>query len=292
MDTIRTIVPPLPVFIKGAKGIFRKGKTHFRRKFHIFDLLFVTKGALYMKEEEKTAVVKEGEYLILAPFKEHSGQAPCDEDTEFFWIHFILPSSYELVEDGELDWSHIVKRKNTYTESDLYELYLPRFGKFTQKEQAETMFWKLIQVNETNDPGEKMKQQTYFFDIIIHIQKNALELPTSAQKIASLSIQFIEAYYSDPAFRVKEIAQELLYHPDYVSRALKSTIGMTPVQYLNDYRLSKAKKLLQEDNKDLQTISKETGFSDVSYFSRVFRKKEGMTPGQYRRQVNLTDNNR
>ncbi|WP_280769318.1 helix-turn-helix transcriptional regulator [Salipaludibacillus daqingensis] len=280
---INTVIPPLPVFIKGSNATFHKGKQHFLRQFDIFDILFVTKGKLYMKEDGMGITVAEGQYLILVPHLEHSGFRPCDENTEFFWVHFTFHSSFSLVEEKKLDWSNIIKRNHTFTKSDLYELYLPRFGTFRRKEQAVNLFTKLLNMNDSTEPSDKMKQQTYFFDIIIQIQKDALEVPSSAQNIALQCVEYIDNHYKELDFRVRDMAQKLLYHPDYVTRAMKKTIGMSPVQYLNQCRLTKAKELLQQESLDLLTVAKEAGFTEVSYFSRVFKKNEGMTPGEYRR---------
>ncbi|WP_416151306.1 helix-turn-helix domain-containing protein [Salipaludibacillus sp. HK11] len=283
METILTMVPPLPIFIKASSALFPKGEVHFRREFDIFVLLFVTKGTLYMEESGTDIPIGEGEYFILAPYIEHAGSKPCEEDTEFIWVHFTFSSPYSLVEERKIDWSNIIKRKSTFMESDLYNLRLPRFGSFSRKDQPVNLLERLLKINESNEPAERMKQQIYFFDIIIQLQKNALELPSNAQNIATQCIQFIHLHYREDTFRVTNMAHELLYHPDYITRAMKKTIGMSPVQYLNHCRLMKAKELLQQDYVDLKTISNEVGFTDVSYFSRVFKKKEGITPGEYRR---------
>lgn len=283
MMMINTVIPPLPIFIKGGEATFRKGEAHFKRKFHIFDLIFVTKGTLYMKEEENNFVINEGEYIILAPHLEHVGNKKCVTETEYYWIHFSLSSPYKLVEEKDVDWSIIIKRENTFVHSDLYELFLPRRGGFHKIEHAKDLFLNLLQLNDLNDPAERMKQQTYFFEIVVQLQKEALELPSSAQTVSNRCIQYIKENYRSHTFTIKNMSKELLYHPDYLTRSMKRSIGMTPVQYINHYRLSRAKQSLQDGNLDLKSISRESGFADVSYFSRVFKKKEGMTPGQYRR---------
>ncbi|MGJ9382561.1 AraC family ligand binding domain-containing protein [Salipaludibacillus sp. CF4.18] len=135
----------------------------------------VTKGTLYMKEEENTYSVTEGEYIVLAPHLEHVGNKKCTEETEYSWIHFTLSSNYKLVEETEVDWSNIIKRENTFIHSDLYELFIPRNGDFQKVEHAKDLFNNLLQLNDSNDPAERMKQQTYFFEIIVQLQKEALE---------------------------------------------------------------------------------------------------------------------
>jgi AraC-like DNA-binding protein len=60
---------------------------------------------------------------------------------------------------------------------------------------------------------------------------------------------------------------------------------MSFVQYLNYYRLSKAKKWLAETNETIEAIAKRAGIEDGAYFSRLFKKIEGVTPTEYRRTV-------
>ncbi|MGQ9491544.1 MAG: helix-turn-helix domain-containing protein [Anaerolineae bacterium] len=58
---------------------------------------------------------------------------------------------------------------------------------------------------------------------------------------------------------------------------------MTPIAYLNRYRIQQAKQLLTNTHKTITEIALEVGFSSSSYFSRIFRRKTGMTPEAYRR---------
>ena len=64
----------------------------------------------------------------------------------------------------------------------------------------------------------------------------------------------------------------------------KETMGMSFIQYLNDYRLEVAAKLLTTTSDDIIDISVNTGFENLSYFNRCFKKKYGTTPGRYRKK--------
>lgn len=83
------ISPPIPYFIDYGYAKYAPGEKHIHRSsIGVFDLIFVTKGALAMGEDEKEWHVKEGEMLILKPDSDHYGNAPCQEETEITWIHF------------------------------------------------------------------------------------------------------------------------------------------------------------------------------------------------------------
>ncbi|MBU9721844.1 MULTISPECIES: AraC family transcriptional regulator [Bacillaceae] len=283
MDNLVCSIPPMPIFIKGGLATFRKGESHFHRVFHIFDLLYVVQGTLYMMEDGKEFEVSEGQYLFLVPGKYHGGYKGCDEETKYYWVHFSLSGEWSLETTNDLDWSKIIVRDNTFTESAQYNLNLPRFGKFRSFERGVEAFSIIKQLDESNNPPDKLKQQMFFNDILIQIQQDAIELPSSAKTVTDEVIKYIREHYDEQDFKVKEMAKVLLYHPDYLTRSMKKVIGMTPIQYLNHYRISIAKSKLVNEHKDLATIAVECGFSDVSYFSRTFKKREGITPGEYRR---------
>lgn len=62
----------------------------------------------------------------------------------------------------------------------------------------------------------------------------------------------------------------------------RQQFGLTPLEYINRERIKLAKQMLCDGKKSITTISYECGFSDVNYFVRLFKSKEGITPGHYR----------
>ncbi|MBM7097840.1 helix-turn-helix transcriptional regulator [Bacillus sp. H-16] len=283
MKLLNATVPPLPVFIKGGKGSFKKGQKHFARTFEVFDLLIVEKGTLYMKEEESTFSVKSGEYLMLAPGMYHGGFKGCEEPTTFFWVHFSFPGSFSLSDEKEFDWSHVLLKESTFTEPAAFSLHLPRYGEIKKKERLENLLEHLSLLNHSQSPVDKMKQQTLFYESLLLLQEEAIQIPTSAETVAEEAMHFIKNHFRDSKLTLGKVAKELLYHPDYVTRCLKRVTGLTPVQYISRYRLEVAKDLLITTNMDLGSVCLEVGIQDRSYFSRLFKKIEGVTPGEFRR---------
>ncbi|QKS71798.1 AraC family transcriptional regulator [Paenalkalicoccus suaedae] len=280
---LKAKLPPLPTFIKCGNATFASGKSHFGRTFHLFDMLFVTKGTIYMKEENQEYEIKAGEYLILAPGLYHKGYKGCEEESAFYWAHFSFPNSYRLEEEGEINWAAIFLKTNTHVTPDIFELCLPRYKRMEHPEQVIALFEKLLAAERSSDLTERMKQQSYFFDILVYLQKSAIELPSRSQEIAHSCMTYIHAHFHRDDFQVRDMAKELLFHPDHLTRAMKKATGLTPLQYLHQVRFRHAKQLLEKGVLDLTTIAIATGFKDVSYFARLFKEKEGMTPGQYRR---------
>lgn len=68
---------------------------------------------------------------------------------------------------------------------------------------------------------------------------------------------------------------------NYLSARFKKEVGTTLSDYITNIRISYASRLMAEQNRTIQEAANESGFSDVHYFTRVFHKKMGMTPGEY-----------
>ena len=77
------------------------------------------------------------------------------------------------------------------------------------------------------------------------------------------------------------------YHMDasYLSRMFSQTYGETIIAYLTRVRMEQAIRLMEDEEKKLETISFLVGYDDYNYFSRVFRKKLGVSPREYRNSM-------
>ena len=77
------------------------------------------------------------------------------------------------------------------------------------------------------------------------------------------------------------------YHMDasYLSRMFSQTYGETIIAYLTRVRMEQAIRLMGDEEKKLETISFLVGYDDYNYFSRVFRKKSGVSPREYRNNI-------
>ena len=67
-----------------------------------------------------------------------------------------------------------------------------------------------------------------------------------------------------------------------LSTLFKQKTGMKFIDYLNEVRIEKSKELLKDSNRKMYQISKAVGYDNPKYFFRIFKKKTGMTPEQYR----------
>ena len=96
--------------------------------------------------------------------------------------------------------------------------------------------------------------------------------------------KLIEENFQGQELSVKFIADKMFYTSAYICMIFKNETGMTVNDYTNLYRLEKAKELLIDARLKLYDISSAVGYSDQNYFSKVFKKYEGITPIEYRKK--------
>ena len=93
---------------------------------------------------------------------------------------------------------------------------------------------------------------------------------------------YIHEHYASSINRT-ELARHASLSEDYLTACFRKELGVTPIAYLNRYRVHQARQLLSDTDKTITEIAMEVGFSDSSYFSRVFRREVGLSPEAYRR---------
>ena len=97
-------------------------------------------------------------------------------------------------------------------------------------------------------------------------------------------LDYISEHYKE-TITIEELAEILHFSPQYFMRFFKKYTGMTCLDYINEYRLNTAAKLLLETNWTISEIAEEVGLGNVSYFNRLFKRKYEMTPREYRKKV-------
>jgi len=100
--------------------------------------------------------------------------------------------------------------------------------------------------------------------------------------IVSQVKQYIYKNYSN-AIRLNDISHELCISPNYLNSIFKFVTGKTIIQYLEEYRIDKARQLLKDSKKSINEISHQLGYYDQYHFSKIFKKATGYSPLLYRK---------
>ncbi|WP_020574354.1 helix-turn-helix transcriptional regulator [Actinopolymorpha alba] len=94
-------------------------------------------------------------------------------------------------------------------------------------------------------------------------------------------LTYIADHFSNP-ITLAELALVVGVSPTHLCHLFRNAVGLSPFQYLQRYRMRRARDLLETTDLVVADIGRRVGFSDPAYFSRAFRRLEGMTPSQYR----------
>lgn len=123
-----------------------------------------------------------------------------------------------------------------------------------------------------------VKAQERYFEAIKRNEKI-----TNRQVIDNVKKYIRENYDKD--LTLEEIAASVYLSPYYAARVFKHGQNMTIMNYVTKVRLEEAKKLLRNPRFQVEEIAQKLGYNDASYFSKVFRRNEGMSPSQFRQQI-------
>ncbi len=93
----------------------------------------------------------------------------------------------------------------------------------------------------------------------------------------------IENYSRD--IQITDIASKLQYSPSYITKIFKEAFGLSPIQFLRNYRMDIAKQLITSTDYSVMQVSKMVGIDDQFYFSRTFRKTWGVSPSEIRKEL-------
>ena len=105
--------------------------------------------------------------------------------------------------------------------------------------------------------------------------------PTEERPIQSIT-RYLQQHLSEEV-SLSVLAEEFHLNPQYISQLFKSEIGVNFLAYLTGIRMEKAKKLLLTTPLSVAEVSEQSGYADYRVFTKVFKKAEGVTPSQYRR---------
>lgn len=96
-------------------------------------------------------------------------------------------------------------------------------------------------------------------------------------------IRYIQESYPEQ-ISLENLADRAYLSPEYFSKIFKRLTSQTPITFINAVRIDKAKQLLAGTSLPVTEVAFQTGFSDLNYFSRQFKKRVRLTPGEYRKK--------
>lgn len=145
----------------------------------------------------------------------------------------------------------------------------------------------IIDVCSGDDPHKDVLADLSLQELIVNIvqvqQRKALEDPRKADADTN-PLSFISAWIKaniHEEIRLSALSEKACMSQATFYRSFKREFGISPMEYIISEKIKTAKKLLSERNMSVKSAAFESGFQDVNYFVRLFRKTEGITPRQY-----------
>ena len=96
-------------------------------------------------------------------------------------------------------------------------------------------------------------------------------------------LNFIKEHLYEP-LAVAKLARNYNLSPDHFSIVFQQKFGIRPSKYIQTKRIERSETLLLTTNNSLAEIAEKTGWNTISYFNRIFKKANGKTPGEFRKQ--------
>ncbi|WP_313560109.1 AraC family transcriptional regulator [Ruminiclostridium cellobioparum] len=148
--------------------------------------------------------------------------------------------------------------------------------------QVEAAFEKLVLTWKAKGPGYEFISKTLLQELFITIFQNRYN--HSSNYSDSLKVEKIIQYMCENIHRkiqlaeLSELVQISIFH---LSKIFREKTGYSVIEYFNKIKIDQAKVLLIEGDKKVKEIAYLLGFSDEFYFSRIFKKVEGISPSEY-----------
>ena len=125
----------------------------------------------------------------------------------------------------------------------------------------------------------------FFYLLIFHRQKKETTPVSQTKSLEKMKtiLKYVEENYAE-RLTIDDMAALTYYSKSHFMKFFKQHMGTGFIDYLNDYRLTMAERLLRTSGSSVLEIAEQSGFDNLSYFNRIFKRKYGMSPGKWRAQ--------
>ncbi len=246
------------VFINCAGALNHTNKIEQKSLRNDYYLMYMARGELDVFIEDKNFTFSGGSFLIISPHTRYSYASKEGERTYYLWIHFTGAFAKEFIE--RFGFSVNTPISIAYP-CDMPELWSSLFKEFIINDEYFNDVTKGILFQIFTSFKRAADKEKDFLNSIMYIHSNL----NKQLKISELS-------------KIEKIS-ESAYRKEF-----KCFTGMSPLEYIIGQRIDNSKSLLETTNLSVFEISQRYGFRDVYYFSKLFKKKTGLSPAMYRKQ--------
>ena len=131
--------------------------------------------------------------------------------------------------------------------------------------------------------GYKMRCKASLYNMICTMQEEYRKnyLPKSKYRIIESAVEYINKNYTSKILNISALSDMCDITPEYFRKIFREHFGDSPIAYINKMKISRAKELICSGMYSLGEVCELSGFSDMSHFSREFKKATGYPPSEY-----------
>jgi len=247
------------------------------------EMIFMLRGTCEHHTADQTFKEKAGDMAIIN-YNQFHCYGMIDEPFDFINLYW-NPEKYHAPELPE----PLASRLN-----DLIPLH-PMLGhrlnrivrlELDDPEETHRLLFRLYNEQNEEDPGSEAAIDALFRLLLIEICRSASIVPKSNEEEFNPRMEkirlYLEKHYTEP-IRVEQLCELSGLKEANLCRQFKKYTGLSVGEYLKQRRLSDAMLQLRTTGNKILTICYDCGFSDITYFNRIFRKAIGKTPSEYRK---------
>ncbi|MGL4337084.1 MAG: AraC family transcriptional regulator [Turicibacter sp.] len=230
-------------------------------------LYYVHSGSGHLKLGNSIYQIKKGDCFLVPPKIIVSYESDCDNEWDYFWVSF-----NGLSTDSYLNRLNLTANSPVMTDINAIKVH-----------DCFNMIFDSINHKKSMDFHALSGFYLLLSTLAQTVVPNKTVCLSSKQELyIRQAIEFIETNYSRK-ISVEEISDYVGINRKYLSRLFNELLNATPQNYLINYRIQKACGLLIETNLSIQEISFSVGYSDSLVFSKMFKKFNGVSPKQFRK---------
>lgn len=243
--------------------------------WHIeFEIIRVLEGTLLLAIDEQEHTVSKGGSIFIPAGSVHSGIPDgCTYECIVFDMNMLMNQNDSCCKLIRKIADHEVELEYVYSESynDIHQTVWSLFDAISSKKEG----YQLVVLGTLYQMIGAIFSNQYY---------NAVpaQPPRNHKRIIQLktALEFMESSYKTP-LSLEEISAAVHMSPKYFCRFFQEMTHRTPIDYLNYYRIERACYQLLTTDQTITEVAYGSGFNDLSYFIKTFKKYKGTTPKRY-----------
>lgn len=230
---------------------------------------YTIKGSGIIYQDNQSFICNKGDFILFPTGVPHLyGRNPDADEWQHLWVYFI-PKSYWL---EWLDWERLIGN---------IRYYRPQIERENSMKQ---LFKKIVNAGRSSNVySELMAMNLLEHFLILHEQEKSKPIKNDIDKRIYMACQYIINTLSQQGSILEQTANHVCLSPSRLSHLFKQEVGISLSKWREEQRINKAKILLHTTVMPISSISREVGYDDPLYFSRLFSNTLGCSPSQYRK---------